>query len=264
MKKIKFDGLMVNLASPEEILKWSHGSIEFADTVHYRTGKPRLKGLFCEATFGPVKPYECSCGRYKGVRYKGFICERCGVEITTPRVRRERMWHIELASPVVHVRYYKTTPSRIGLLLWLSNTEIEKILYFVKYIVVYDVDDKKKESALESLTANYQQKLEELDRVYQEEIAETKDKNHIADLDAIYKENKLELDREFTRMKSIINALKKWGTVLESDYRNFLYKFNSIFWFRSGSEAIHDLLAGIDLQKSIDDTSHRYRIAKGE
>lgn len=264
MKKINFDGLMVNLASPEEILKRSHGSIEFADTVNYRTGKPRLKGLFCEATFGPVKPYECSCGRYKGVRYKWFICERCGVEITTPRVRRERMWHIELASPVVHVWYYKTSPSRIWLLLDLANTEIEKILYFVKYITVYEVDDKKKESAIESLTASYQQKIEELDRVYKEEIEDTKDKSHIANLDAIYKENKVELDKEFARMKSIINSLKKGSTILESDYRNFLNKFNNIFWFKSGSEAIHDLLASIDLQKSIDETSEKYRTSKWE
>lgn len=126
MQKIDFDGLMVSLASPEEILKWSHGSVEFADTVNYRTWKPRLKGLFCEAIFGPTKNYECSCGKYKGARYKGFVCERCGVEIASARVRRERMGHVELASPVVHVWYYKTTPSRIGLLLGLSVTEIEK------------------------------------------------------------------------------------------------------------------------------------------
>ncbi len=264
MKKINFDGLMINLASPEEILKRSHGSIELADTVNYRTGKPRLKGLFCEATFGPVKPYECSCGRYKWVRYKWFICERCGVEITTPRVRRERMWHIELASPVVHVRYYKTSPSRIWLLLDLANTEIEKILYFVKYITINEIDDKKKESAIESLTANYQQKLEELDRVYQEERADSQDRSHLTDLDNIYKENKVELDKEYVRMKSIINSLKKGSTILESDYRNFLYKFNSIFWFKSWSEAIHDLLTAIDLQKSINETSEKYKISKWE
>lgn len=151
MQKIDFDGLIVSLASPEEILKWSHGSVEFADTVNYRTGKARLKGLFCEAIFGPARNYECSCGKYKGVRYKGFVCERCGVEITSARVRRERMGHIELASPVVHVWYYKTTPSRIGLLLNLSVTEIEKILYFVKYIATAEFDEKKKVSVIQTL-----------------------------------------------------------------------------------------------------------------
>jgi len=117
MEKTHFDGLMVTLASPENIAKWSFGSVEVPDTINYRTGKPKQKGLFCESIFGPMKNYECSCGKYKGVRYKGIVCERCGVEVTSARVRRERMGHIELAAPVIHVWYVKATPSRVGLLL---------------------------------------------------------------------------------------------------------------------------------------------------
>ena len=105
---------MVKLASPEQIAKWSpRGSVDSPDTINYRTGKPKHKGLFCESIFGPVKNFECSCGKYKGVRYKGIVCERCGVEVTTSRVRRERMGHIDLASPVAHVWYVKASPSRI-------------------------------------------------------------------------------------------------------------------------------------------------------
>jgi DNA-directed RNA polymerase subunit beta' len=109
MNQNKFDGLIVKLASMEDIEKWSHGVVDNPDTVNYRTGKPKKGGLFCESIFGPVKNFECSCGKYKGVRYKGIVCERCGVEVTTSRVRRSRMGHIELAVPVIHV-WYKASP----------------------------------------------------------------------------------------------------------------------------------------------------------
>ncbi len=268
MQKIDFDGLIVSLASPEEILKRSHGSVEFADTVNYRTGKARLKGLFCEAIFGPARNYECSCGKYKGVRYKWFVCERCGVEITSARVRRERMGHIELASPVVHVWYYKTTPSRIGLLLNLSVTEIEKILYFVKYIATADFDEKKKVTAVQTLEESYKSRLNDLEEVYAEELETAKSaenaKSLSLELDAIYKENKLELEKEYSRMKSIIASIKPGGTIGEGDYRNFFNKFNHIFQFKSGSEAIHELLAKIDLEKNIHVTAEKFNNSKGE
>lgn len=275
MQKIDFDGLMVSLASPEEILKWSHGSVEFADTVNYRTGKARLKGLFCEAIFGPAKNYECSCGKYKWARYKGFVCERCGVEIASARVRRERMGHIELASPVVHVWYYKTTPSRIGLLLGLSVTEIEKILYFVKYIATNDFDDKKKSTIIQTLEESYKSRLMDLEEVYAEETERAKEevkgkkaindmKNMLNDLELIYKENKLELEKEYSRMKSIIASLKPGGTILESDYRNFFNKFNHVFGFKSGSDAILELLTKIDLEKNIQEAAEKFNGSKWE
>ncbi len=273
MQKIDFDGLMVSLASPEDILKWSHGSIEFADTVNYRTGKPRLKWLFCEAIFGPTRNYECSCGKYKGARYKGFVCERCGVEIAPARVRRERMGHIELAAPVVHVWYYKTTPSRIGLLLNLSVTEIEKILYFVKYVATAEFDEKKKVPVIQSLEESYKSRLNDLEEVFAEEIAKAKEEGKgkkeaerqmLLDLEGIYKENKLELEREYSRMKSIIASLKPGGTILESDYRNFFNKFNHIFGLKSGSDALLELLTKIKLDERIQEASERFNAGKGE
>ena len=149
MNKTKFDGLMVTLASMEEVAKWSHGVVDNPDTVNYRTGKPKQSGLFCESIFGPVKNFECSCGKYKGVRYKGIVCERCGVEVTSSRERRVRMGHVDLASPVVHV-WYKNSPSGgIHQLLQLSANEIDKILTFVKYVVVKEVDEAVKDQIKE-------------------------------------------------------------------------------------------------------------------
>ncbi len=126
----------LRLASPEKIRSWSHGEVKRAETINYRTQKPEKDGLFCERIFGPVKDYECACGKYKGKRYKGIICDRCGVEVTTSSVRRERMGHIELAVPVAHIWYYKVPPSIIGLLLDLSVRQLEDILYYDSYIVV--------------------------------------------------------------------------------------------------------------------------------
>jgi len=164
-----FDGLLVKLASPEDILEWSHGTVETPDTINYRTWKPKKKGLFCEVIFWPIKNYECSCGKYKGVRYKGIVCEKCWVEVTTSRVRRERMGHIALAAPVVHIWYYKANPSKIWLLLNFSIKEIEKILYFVKYVVV-DIDENKKKEAIKNLEDQYKETLRELEEVYKEEL----------------------------------------------------------------------------------------------
>ena len=135
MHKQSFDGLVVKLASAQTIEKRSHGIVDHADTVNYRTGKPKHKWLFCESIFGPIRNYECSCGKYKGVRYKGVVCERCGVEVTNARVRRERMGHIDLATPVIHVWYQSSVSWGIHHLLGLSGNEIQKILWFVKYIL---------------------------------------------------------------------------------------------------------------------------------
>ena len=127
MNKTKFEGLIVRLASVEDIEKWSHGVVDNPDTVNYRTGKPKQWGLFCESIFWPVKNYECSCGKYKWVRYKWIVCERCWVEVTTSRVRRSRMWHIELAVPLLHI-WYKSSPSWwVNQLLGISANEIDKI-----------------------------------------------------------------------------------------------------------------------------------------
>ncbi len=252
-----FDGLLVKLASPEDIKQWSHGEVETPDTINYRTWKPKPKWLFCEIIFWPVRNYECSCGKYKWIRYKWIVCERCGVEVTSSRVRRERMWHIELAAPVVHIWYYKATPSRIWLLLNLSVKEIEKILYFVKYVVV-EVDEKRKKNAIANLEKEYNNKLKELDKVFEEELQELKEKYSgeelklkKQELEKLYQENKAELQQEYSKVKSILANLKVGSTVLESDYRNYFYKYEGIFKFESWAEAILHLLEKLDVEEEI-------------
>ena len=130
-----FDSIQIKLASPEKILEWSYGEITKAETINYRTLKPEMDGLFCEKRFGPSKDYECSCGKYKRMRYKGMTCEKCGVEVTTSKVRRERMGHIKLATPIAHIWYSKGTPNKMSLLLGISTKELESVLYFSRYIV---------------------------------------------------------------------------------------------------------------------------------
>ena len=131
-----FDSINISISSPDKIRSWSFGEIRKPETINYRTFKPEKDGLFCGRVFGPTKDYECICGKYRGMKYKGIICEKCGTEVTLSKVRRERMAHIELASPVAHIWFFKSLPSRIGTLLDISLKSLEKILYFEEYIVI--------------------------------------------------------------------------------------------------------------------------------
>src|SRR5947207_13776876 len=125
-----------SLASPHDIRSWSCGEIKKPETINYRTYRPEKDGLFCERIFGPEKDWECACGKYRGMKYKGMICDRCGVKVTHSRVRRKRMGHIELAAPVVHIWFFKAMPSRLGTLLDMKTTSLEKIIYFQDYVIV--------------------------------------------------------------------------------------------------------------------------------
>ena len=131
-----FDKLKIGVASDEKVREWSKGEVRKPETINYRTLKPEKDGLFCERIFGPTKDWECHCGKYKRVRYKGIVCDRCGVEVTKSKVRRERMGHIELAAPVAHIWYFKGIPSRIALMLDISPRNLEKIIYFASYVVI--------------------------------------------------------------------------------------------------------------------------------
>src|SRR6201996_1679501 len=131
-----FDQIRISIASPDKILSWSYGEIKKPETINYRTFKPERDGLFCARIFGPIKDYECLCGKYKRMKYKGIICEKCSVEVTLSRVRRERMGHIELAAPVAHIWFLKSLPSRIGLLLDMTLKDLERVLYFENYVVI--------------------------------------------------------------------------------------------------------------------------------
>jgi DNA-directed RNA polymerase subunit beta' len=164
-----FDAIRVSLASPEQIRSWSYGEVTKPETINYRTLRPEKDGLFCERIFGPTKDWECACGKYKRVRFKGIVCDKCGVEVARAKVRRERMGHIELASPVSHIWYFKGTPSRIGLLLDLSPRNLERILYFALYVVT-SVNDEARAVALDGLEESIQRQLHEAEQGVTEQI----------------------------------------------------------------------------------------------
>ena len=170
-----FNAIRISIASPEQILSWSHGEVTKPETINYRTLRPEKDGLFCERLFGPTKDWECFCGKYKRIRYRGVVCDRCGVEVTRAKVRRERMGHIRLAAPVAHIWFSKTNPSRLGLLLDLSPRNLERVLYFAQHIVI-SVDEEarreaivaeqlKQELEIERRRSNAGDELEELNRL---------------------------------------------------------------------------------------------------
>jgi len=171
---VDFAGLQIKLASPEEILSWSHGEVLKPETINYRTQKPEKDGLFCERIFGPTKDWECYCGKYKRVRFRGIICDKCGVEVTQSRVRRERMAHIKLATPIAHVWFFKGAPSKISLILDISPKKLTSVIYFSKYLVLA-IDDKSKEEAIGKLSAEKDRKVEAIRADYDARIEKLKD-----------------------------------------------------------------------------------------
>src|SRR5688572_10036935 len=145
MRVLDLESIRIKIASPEEILQWSHGEIIRPETINYRTQKPEKDGLFDERIFGPTKDWECYCGKYRRIRYKGIVCDKCGVEVTRSIVRRERMAHIGLATPVSHIWFLRGVPSKMGLLLDINVSQLEKVIYFASYIVTEVDEDAKKE-----------------------------------------------------------------------------------------------------------------------
>ncbi|PKB83893.1 MAG: DNA-directed RNA polymerase subunit beta' [SAR202 cluster bacterium Io17-Chloro-G9] len=168
-----FNAIRISIASPEQMLNWSHGEVTKPETINYRTLRPEKDGLFCERLFGPTKDWECFCGKYKRIRYRGVVCDRCGVEVTRSKVRRERMGHIKLAAPVAHIWFSKTTPSRLGLLLDLSPRNLERVLYFAQHIVV-SVDDDMRVESIEAERIKHDLEVRKRQRAAEEKIREIK------------------------------------------------------------------------------------------
>ncbi len=157
MEAKDFSALRVSLASPDQIKSWSYGEVTKPETINYRRLRPEKDGLFCEAIFGPTRDWQCYCGKYKNVRYRGIICDKCGVEVTRASVRRERMGHIELAAPVAHVWYTRRVPSHLGLLLDISRRNLDRVLYFAQYVITY-VDEDARQKALARIERELSQK----------------------------------------------------------------------------------------------------------
>jgi DNA-directed RNA polymerase subunit beta' len=205
-----FSAIRISLASPQKILEWSHGEVTKPETINYRTLKPERDGLFCERIFGPQKDWECYCGKYKRVRYKGTICDKCGVEVTRSRVRRERMAHITLASPVSHIWYVKGTPSRLGLLLDISPRNLERVLYFATYIVT-QVNENERQQYIETVQSDSERRIADIIERTQARITELQSglEDEIAEIRATDIENRTELEANLKQAKKEITSQQR-------------------------------------------------------
>ena len=168
-----FSRIRISLASPEEMLSWSYGEVTKPETINYRTLRPERDGLFCERIFGPTRDFECYCGKYKRVRYRGVVCDKCGVEVTRKEVRRERMGHIKLAAPVAHIWYVKGVPSRLGLLLNISPRNLERILYFAQYII-YDVNEDLRSRTMQRLQKEASAEIQNVEQSAERKVEEVR------------------------------------------------------------------------------------------
>ncbi|MBI3589003.1 MAG: DNA-directed RNA polymerase subunit beta' [Candidatus Liptonbacteria bacterium] len=225
-----FKALKIGIASPDEILRWSHGEVIKPETINYRTQRPEKDGLFSERIFGPTKDYECYCGKYRRIRYKNVVCDKCGVEVTRSAVRRDRMGHIKLATPICHIWFLKSIPSRLSLLLNTSSTKLERVIYYSAYIIT-DVDDNMRKQALEELDRELKTKLK---------IVGTKD-------DKVKKE----INVAAGETRELLNNLKPGDILSELEYFSLARRFGSVFRAGSGAEAVREILERMDLRKEI-------------
>ena len=265
-----FDRIQLGLATAEDIRSWSHGEVKKPETINYRTLKPEKDGLFCEKIFGPTRDWECACGKYKRVRYKGIVCERCGVEVTRSKVRRERMAHIKLAAPVTHIWYFKGVPSRLGYLLNLAPKDLEKVIYFAAYMVT-EVDEEGRHDDLPSLRNELEVKKKHLEESGQAEVEARQQRleEDLAQLEAEGAEasqrDKLRktAEREITAMRrrnqrALEHMDKVWDRFvslkvgdLEGDevlYRDMVADYGIYFKGAMGAEAIQARLRSFDLE----------------
>jgi len=230
MRVVDLEAIRIKVASPEEILSWSHGEVTRPETINYRTQKPEKDGLFCERIFGPEKDYECSCGKYKRIRYKGIVCDRCGVEVTKSQVRRERMGHIKLTAPVSHIWFLRGVPSRMGLVLNKSSQQLERVIYFSSYIITSINEDAKKRI------------LEEIDQEYNRKVR--KEKANAA---------KQELKQAKDKAREEVLEIKPLRILSEATYFRISLKYGEIFEAGTGAEVIRSIFEKIDLKKTIEE-----------
>ena len=221
-----YSGVNLKLASPETILEWSHGEITKPETINYRTQRPEKHGLFDERIFGPVEDYECSCKKYRGIRYKGIVCEKCGVEVTRAIVRRERMGHIDLCVPVSHIWFLRGVPSRIALILGITASSIEKVIYFAGYIVT-KVSEDERTRLLKELDTEFRTKLKDL----QNEDA------------------KEALTVRASDMKKEIESIQQGIVLDETNFHKYSIKYSTLFEAKIGAESIYELFKNIDMPK---------------
>jgi len=275
-----FDALKLTLASPEQILRWSHGQVTKAETINYRTFKTEPDGLFCEKIFGPSKNYECFCGKYKKVRYKGIVCDKCGVEVTTKDVRRERMGHIELAVPVTHVWFAYGVPNKMSIVLNMSHKKMLSVVYYTRYMVI-DIEpgvrseklkqlDEYQKTERKSLDGELSAALKEVEADFKSQSKEVKatvdDKEKIkfqmnqidhkkaqkhAKIRREFAEREEELDEFYASLSKLINEIEIGSIITEDQFVDLADRELLFFTAKMGAEAIEYLLQNIDLKKEV-------------
>ena len=281
-----FDQLKIGLATADDIRQWSYGEVKKPETINYRTLKPERDGLFCEKIFGPTRDWECYCGKYKRVRFKGIICERCGVEVTRSKVRRERMGHIELAAPVTHIWYFKGVPSRLGYLLDLAPKDLEKVIYFAAYMITH-VDEEARHRDLSSLEAKIDMEVKQLENRRDHEVNERmakleEDLKALEDEDAKAdakrkvkdgaereaRQRRDRVQREIDRLLEVWDRFKNLKVQdLEGDemlYREMTYRFGNYFEGYMGAAAIQKRLQSFDLEAEAESLREIIATGKGQ
>ena len=268
-----FSAIRVALASPMQIENWSHGEVTKPETINYRTQKPEKDGLFDERIFGPTKDWECYCGKYKKIRYKGIVCDKCGVEVTRSAVRRERMAHIDLAAPVIHIWYLRGTFSRLGLMLGMSIKDLEKVVYFANFVITL-VDEAKREGMKKQLTVDADKERKEAKGNYDKAIGKLKPKKVKEGEEADTTEND-RLGREFQEQLDILesgyqlamdelDALEPMQIITEAKYRELTDKYADVFEAGVGAEAVLQIVEKLDLAKLAKELEKEARDTSGQ
>lgn len=288
-----FNAVRITVASPQDMLNWSHGEVTKAETINYRTFRSEPAGLMAEEIFGPTKDFECYCGKYKKIRYKGIVCDRCGVEVTHKRVRRERMGHIKLAAPVAHVWFSNGVPNRLSLILDIPQKKLETVIYYARYVVTaVDLEEQKKaleslpelkKKELEEIGLELDQRIEEVHKEFDEKRAEVKkekkdsaklelqterinkqEKLDIAHVKAASKQRIDNLDKKFDDLKKLIESLSM-STTLSEEENSMLQEYIFFFFEASmGAEAIQELLRKLDIESEIVKLDEEMRASKSQ
>ncbi len=266
LQAMDFDAIRLKLASPDVIKGWSFGKVEKPETINYRTQKPERGGLFAEEIFGPTKDYECHCGKYKKIRYKGIVCDKCGVEVTYALVRRERMGHIELAAPVSHIWFLRSVPSKIGLVLDLSAMSLEKVMYFASFIITH-VDEEAKKQTFELLRQEFKTKRKQLDKEREQSIERANaSKTSAEELENVANEfdRKVKaLETDFQAADKELKELQVLKIISETRYQELSLRYGHLFEAGIGAEAIHKLLSRVDLEATMQQLTDEQEKSKG-
>lgn len=290
LHSMDFDAIRLKLASPEIIRAWSYGKVEKPETINYRTQKPEKGGLFAEEIFGPIKDYECYCGKYKKIRYKGIVCDKCGVEVTHSLVRRERMGHIELVAPVSHIWFLRSVPSKIGLILDLSAQALEKVIYFASFIITH-VDEEGKKQTSDALRQEFKSKKKQLEKELElagataaeqkpleKESGETEEPDSKSSKKTRSKktaskknegpaqeiERKIKaLEADFQQADKELKELQVLKIISENKYQELSLRYGHLFEASIGAEAVYNLLARINLEETVKKLAVEQETSKG-